>query len=110
MPRHSPRPSTRVQRFSLSLTAAALVIAFSVSCGRDVVGPASVDMSAPLLATVAGPTASPMVAAGLEHTCALKSDATVVCWGYNGFGQTDVPAGLGDVTQVSLGFYHTCGL
>ncbi|MCY4630014.1 MAG: RCC1 domain-containing protein [bacterium] len=29
----------------------------------------------------------------LTFTCGLRDDAAVVCWGYNGDGQTDVPAG-----------------
>ena len=35
----------------------------------------------------------------------------VRCWGYNGYGQTDVPADLGLVTQVSAGtFKHSCAV
>ena len=33
------------------------------------------------------------VAAGGYHSLALKSDGTVVAWGYNYFGQSTVPAG-----------------
>ena len=29
------------------------------------------------------------IAAGFEHTCAILSDGTVKCWGYNSSGQTD---------------------
>ncbi len=45
---------------------------------------------------------------GHWHTCALD-DTGVVCWGYNGYGQTDVPV-LSNPTQVSLGYWHTCSL
>ena len=34
------------------------------------------------------------VAAGQTHTCALPSDASVVCWGSDGYGQ------LGDDTKI----------
>jgi hypothetical protein len=34
----------------------------------------------------------------------------VVCWGYNGYGQLTVPAGLTSVAQVSGGYEHTCAL
>ena len=38
---------------------------------------------------------------GYHFTCALKSDATVECWGLNADGQTTVPSGLTNVTQIS---------
>ena len=48
------------------------------------------------------------VSAGGEHTCGLKSDGTVACWGYNYFGQSTPPGG--SFSQVSAGHWHTCGL
>jgi alpha-tubulin suppressor-like RCC1 family protein len=56
-----------------------------------------------------------------EHTCALTGSGTPSCWGYNGAGElgldlvqvifentpTPVP-GLGSVTQLAVGLYHTC--
>jgi hypothetical protein len=51
------------------------------------------------------------IAAGADHTVALRSDGTVVAWGgENDFGQTIVPAGLGGVIAVSAGGYHTAAL
>ncbi len=67
------------------------------------------------------------VAAGGYHTCALKTDGTVYCWGGNSSGQlgdntnthryTPVQVkGVGgegyltDITQISAGGYHTCAL
>jgi alpha-tubulin suppressor-like RCC1 family protein len=47
------------------------------------------------------------ISAGYIHTCALRN-GSLVCWGDNGEGQTDVPAGLTDVTQVSAAGYYTC--
>lgn len=58
---------------------------------------------------------------GSEHSCALLSDGTVRCWGFNvtaqlGDGTRDnsfapkaVP-GLGDVKRVEAGTYSTCAL
>ena len=50
------------------------------------------------------------VAAGGGHNLALKSDGTVVAWGYNSNGQTDVPSGLTDVVDVAAGDYHSLAL
>ena len=50
------------------------------------------------------------IAAGGDHTVALKNDGTVVAWGYNDSGQTTVPAGLSGVTAIAAGGYHTVAL
>ena len=48
------------------------------------------------------------VAAGGWHTCALRSDNTLTCWGNNTFGQADPPAGT--YSAVAAGWAHTCSL
>jgi len=61
------------------------------------------------------------LAIGGFHTCALKRDGTVWCWGYNRYGQlgdgtrmdryTPVQVvNLTDVIQISAGALHTCAL
>jgi alpha-tubulin suppressor-like RCC1 family protein len=61
------------------------------------------------------------VAAGGEYTCALKGDGTVMCWGFNAFGQLGdgttinrlepvVVKGLTDATAIATGFDHACAL
>ena len=68
------------------------------------------------------------IGAGSNHTCALKSNGKVLCWGYGFFGQlgngggakkdhpthvVDVSGGtnhLSGIVQISLGDTHTCAL
>ncbi len=54
--------------------------------------------------------ASNVISGGYGHSAALTSDGTVVVWGSNDFGQRDVPAGLTDVKQISIGGYQSLAL
>lgn len=70
------------------------------------------------------PTPSvPVVALGLgvSHSCGVRQDGAVVCWGSNSNGQlgngttvdSSLPAvvlGLMDATQIAGGQYHTCAV
>jgi PKD domain/Regulator of chromosome condensation (RCC1) repeat len=49
-----------------------------------------------------------IVSAGAIHTCGVKTDTTVTCWGSGGNGQTSPP--VGTFASVSAGGLHTCGL
>ena len=48
------------------------------------------------------------VSAGLLHTCGLRWDGSVECWGSDEFGQAS-PLN-GEFSSVSAGGFHTCGL
>ena len=48
------------------------------------------------------------VSAGGWHTCALRNDGTVACWGYNQDGQATPPPGT--FTQLGAGEWNTCGV
>jgi alpha-tubulin suppressor-like RCC1 family protein len=50
------------------------------------------------------------ISAGDLHTVALKNDGTVVAWGLNNEGQTDVPVGLSAVSAIAAGGHHTAVL
>ena len=53
------------------------------------------------------------VSAGEGHTCAIREDGSLTCWGYDFFGQAEVPelpADFYDFVQVSSGGYHTCAV
>jgi alpha-tubulin suppressor-like RCC1 family protein len=49
-----------------------------------------------------------VLSAGLNHTCVLNQ-GDVACWGWNKYGQTDVPA-LIHAKAVSAGTWHTCAI
>ena len=65
--------------------------------------------SSPLTVTASRPAGGyTAVDAGGSHTCALRSDSTVTCWGDNEEGQTDAPSGT--FTTIDVGWNHSCGL
>jgi alpha-tubulin suppressor-like RCC1 family protein len=81
-------------------------------------------MLPPRAAQASSPDLQAAIAAGDEHTCALKG-GQVYCWGYNDYGQlgdgtttdrttptlvADGAMGNSGVTAVAAGWYHTCAL
>ena len=50
------------------------------------------------------------VAGGQWHSLGLKSDGTIVAWGYNDQGQCDVPAPNADFVAVAGGELHSLGI
>jgi alpha-tubulin suppressor-like RCC1 family protein len=50
------------------------------------------------------------IAAGAQHTMVLRADGTVVVWGVNMYGQTNVPAGLSNVLAIAAGNNHCLAL
>lgn len=48
------------------------------------------------------------ISAGGVHSCALKADGQVVCFGHDYYGQSTAPSGT--FTQVSAGVRHNCAI
>ena len=48
------------------------------------------------------------VSAGYDHTCGVRADGSVECWGANGSGQATPPRG--EFASVSAGTDYTCGV
>ena len=81
-----------------------------VGCTETPTVPPVSSMSSPQ-AQVSAITASGyvQVSAGEYHTCALRTDGSLVCWGYNVYGQATPPAGT-TFAQVSAGAHVTCAV
>ncbi len=50
------------------------------------------------------------VAAGSEHSLALKQDRTVIGWGRNDYGQASIPAGATNVVAIAAKHEHSLAL
>ena len=50
------------------------------------------------------------VSAGGTHSCGVRTDQTVVCWGDDISGQADAPAGRFTMVSAGLGSLHSCGV
>lgn len=50
------------------------------------------------------------VAAGGARTCAVSTQNKLHCSGLNEYGQTDIPADLGEVAMVATDWQDTCAL
>ena len=68
------------------------------------------DLNLPDCGLEGRPTASSFVSvsAGAFHTCGVRSDGSVACWGDNSYGRATPPAG--SFVSVSAGSGHTCGV
>ena len=50
------------------------------------------------------------IAAGVDHSLALKADGTVAVWGRNNHGQLNMPPGLSGVASIAAGAHHSLAL
>jgi hypothetical protein len=47
---------------------------------------------------------------GIYHCLALRADGVAIAWGYNFYSQSSVPAGLGYLSAVAAGGYHSLAI
>ena len=52
--------------------------------------------------------ASTTITSGSRHSCAIKADGSIACWGNNGYGQSDPPPGR--YTAIAAGDLHSCAI
>jgi alpha-tubulin suppressor-like RCC1 family protein len=50
------------------------------------------------------------IAGGGYHSLALRSNGRVTAWGYNSYGETNVPTTLTNATALAAGLYHSLAL
>ena len=50
------------------------------------------------------------ISQGAAHSMALLQNGTVIAWGNNYYGQTNIPAGLTNVIAIAAGYYHSMAL
>ena len=81
-----------------------------LNCISDMASPPEVTLTPET--TPAGECMS--VSAGLYHTCGVRADGTVACWGSNEDGQGNVVGQAtppeGEFSSVSAGVFHTFGV
>jgi alpha-tubulin suppressor-like RCC1 family protein len=104
-----------------STTDSASPVQTAIPTGPAGGGGGTVGGSNPDAGTPPPPAGFATTATGLAHTCAIRTDGTLWCWGANNIGQvgdgttTDKTSpvqvtGLADFSQVSAGDNHTCAL
>jgi len=88
----------------------------SASDGSDIVTAdtttlsAGMIVSAPGIVGPAGLTNVVAIAAGAHHSLAVKSDGTVIAWGWETGGQINVPPGLTGISKVAGGYAYSLAL
>lgn len=115
-------------RFRPPVLLAVSVLTVALAACREPAAPAPPAPSADLTPIVGAPLlylgAFPQIVGGESHSCALRRDYKVFCWGYNYYGQlgrggtipgtsstapVEVAGGI-SFKQIAAGWNHSCGL
>jgi hypothetical protein len=93
-----------VRSHAIRLTWIVILLVSLTVAGLNV--PAVKAAPSPAAGTPDAPLLPETVSAGGFHTCGIRSDGSLACWGSNASGQATPPTGT--YTQVSAGGNHTC--
>jgi VCBS repeat-containing protein len=108
MMRRSPTHHPRRTHVVLMAELVAIAAAFALSPADGRAAAPAAHMSELSIATVAEGVVAGSVDAGESHSCGVRTDGTLACWGWDFYGQADPPAGT--FTSVSAGGTHSCGV
>jgi alpha-tubulin suppressor-like RCC1 family protein len=93
----------------LQLLTFVLPLLSALGCGDATApNPVRAQLKAPQR-TLAISAATAQVSAGFYHTCAVKGDGAVVCWGDDQYGESTAGNGLSSIAEVSDGVDYLCG-
>lgn len=51
-----------------------------------------------------------LLAVGFDHACAVSAKDEIKCWGKNELGEGTPPAGLKNISEISLGMTNSCAI
>ena len=80
------------------------------SGGNGYVRAPEVTQSFTVIVQLTIPSIQAQITSGGFHSCAVRVDGSVTCWGRNIDGQATVPASISPVARISGGGYHNCAI
>lgn len=89
---------------------APLLVLLAVACSEPDAPASPLASSSAAPAEVGTALTQAQIEMGYSHSCLVRADGSLTCWGDNSRGQISIPATLGPVLQVSSQYDHTCAV